>query len=160
MFKCAPEKGDVESELKSVVDYVIDTSPDQAAMAERFYLLGGRLGEYMADAMRNFLPNLGSIFPPRSLRRVLPSLDLPYTRGRSNLLDVLLPNSPFMLNKSRDDDIIRRLDNRMPILDESPRYIMHAYYELYRRKRRDGDLEKKPASYAATVHSLAYNRAS
>ena len=147
-----------QEELRSAFDYVVEANPDDEPTASLYLRLGGRLGQFTWEAQRRYLTDLAKLFPDRSLKRVLPLFDLPHANRNSSLLTAFLPNSPFTHDPGRDEDITRKLDRRIPVLDEQPRYIMHAYYTLYRRRKKDIGSERKPASYSATVQSLAYNK--
>lgn len=62
-------------------------------------------------------------------------------------------NMFFNLNKNTENRIVRSLLDGVPCPQEDPRYILHAYHEAYKRSKGT----KRP-NYAATIHSLAFNR--
>ncbi len=57
----------------------------------------------------------------------------------------------FRISKAKE--IKKSLLEGTPCLDKDPIYILHAYYEAYKESK----AEKRP-NYAATIHSLAFNK--
>ncbi len=72
--------------------------------------------------------------------------------GRSIFTIFIKENMFFNIDKEIEDRITESLLNGTPCPQEDPRYILHGYYEAYKKSR-----GKKRPNYAATIHSIAFN---
>jgi len=159
-FHNDPDLGSIiQKELNSAKEQAFSTYPKEFEEIVQYVRLGSRLGEFFWDGQVHLTSKAPKFFPEIPFAESLDKMGLPRSSEPKDLLSLLFPHSRYTTDKTRDEEIIGRLEKRMPLVDVLPRYVMHGYYTLYRRRLASGEGERKPPSYSDTIHSLAYGKA-
>lgn len=142
----------LRTELSALVKYSLATQREKDSRRVLLQRAGLALGAYFFQMQQRYLRDVMESGSEAKWKQVLQDKGLPYTDdSKTSLVSLFFGQRRFVLD-DRLKEIESKLRDRTPVTTADPRYILHAYYNAYRESEK-----KHPPSYAATLHSLAYN---